>query len=82
MTVPADIVKTLQVGSNKSMLTVSLKIGRDLIKFVARPWKCGGSHVVTVPSTYVDLYELRTYVQNKTTLNSSIKLAQVNNGKP
>jgi antitoxin component of MazEF toxin-antitoxin module len=82
MTVPADIVKTLQVGLNNRMLSVSLKVGRDSIKFVARPWKCGGSHVVTVPATYVELYDLRALVKDKTALASSIKLAQVNGGKP
>jgi antitoxin component of MazEF toxin-antitoxin module len=82
ITVPASIVKTLDVGINGGMLSVSMKVGRDSIKFVAKPWKCGGSHVVTVPSTYVELYGLRVFVKDKTKVVSSIRRAQVNNGKP
>ena len=77
ITVPAEIAKNLDIGANKTMLSIALDVGGDSIKFIARPWKCGGSFVATIPSTYVELYNLNTTVKDKVAVPSVIRAAKV-----
>jgi len=74
-TVPADILKEIRDADDGNILMLTFKKNGGSFKFFSKPWKCGGSHVATVPSSVVSVYGLMDNVKSKDLLNVNIKMA-------
>jgi len=74
-TVPAAILRSLKENGSGDMLVLTFKKERENFTFLSRPWKCGGSHVATVPISIVEVFGLMENVKNKTPINVSVKVA-------
>jgi len=75
LTVPADILKDIRDADDGNILLLTFKKGGESFKFFSKPWKCGGSHVATVPSSVVSVYGLMNDVKSKDPIGVNIKMA-------
>jgi len=85
ITVPSSVVKEFGiVGKDKRIFSVNITFpcngdNNKKFDFLARPWKCGGSFVVTVPSSCVTVYGLSKLLTDKVKVCAVMAVANDSN---
>jgi hypothetical protein len=74
-TVPADTLRQIRDADDGNVLLLTFKKQGESFKFFSKPWKCGGSHVATIPSSVVGVYGLMGDVKSKEPMSVNIKMA-------
>jgi len=68
-TIPAE----LDEMTRADFVEVSLAVNGNPVVYLMKPWKCGGSRVLTVPKQYRDAYNLDSIVRRKDSVSVSLK---------
>lgn len=69
-TIPAELMNIVKA----EFVEVSLSVNGSPVVYMMKPWRCGGSHVMTVPKQYVEAYNLRGVVKRKDRVDISLKV--------
>jgi hypothetical protein len=68
-TIPAELDEMVRAD----YVEVSLAVNGNPVVYLMKPWKCGGSRVLTVPKQYRDAYNLDSIVKRKDSVSVSLK---------
>jgi len=66
-TIPSNIVKKNKINvGGKKVFFVSIRFSPDVkFEFVGSPWKCGGSFVMTIPYSYMKVYNYNSFIARR-----------------